>query len=747
VGQGGGLTIPGSGGSAGAFSSTPLAGLLGLGGGVPGLANLVSNSSLHAGNALYNLGLDGLGDIAIERSFQATNWSTTDLLKDAGLNAVGGVAGSFVGSELGGALFGKTAESNIGSTVLGAAGSLFGPWGTFIGSAIGSAIDAATGGDGKKDVKAGFLVNPAANTANNFRVDPFASGYAPIGFAERVSTDVANQVIDQFRVADSIFTQLSRSAGLSFNFSGANFNGLDARANPGSSGLFFGLAGENGLGDQDLASQVANFLLQEINAVADQLDPSVLEAVNSAAKDADSILRAYAKALEDVAKETEGAEDAEGDLQGARAEQIDQVRKLASQLASQMQDLDSLGALSISGSYSSELQRISDLRDLYIQEAEEQERLERELHDQRVENYRESIDLARDLGRFTEDLLTGDLSPLKGPEKLGEAKDQFYSLASRAAAGDFEAGSELTGAANTYLRLARDYYASSPEYTAIFEAVQSRLGSVQGVLGSVSDPGAFDGSANEILRQRLQSLEEELQELNQTAQVDIVQQLMSLNLAFSELPEDLASALSGVLDQSLMAAIQAGREVATSGGVGGERTDTSRPVNDFELSGFLTGVLDSGASERDQVSAIVTSAVANNVSSEQLARAYNSYIDPGAGVTAADVNEIAARFGFETFADGGITDRPAIFGEAGLEAAVPLKNGSIPVELRGAGDRQLMQRLGEISATWRGLEGRLENIEHAIRHSSEVISGAVYGNADSVVNAIETESAIKSRAA
>jgi hypothetical protein len=35
-----------------------------------------------------------------------------------------------------------------------------------------------------------------------------------------------------------------------------------------------------------------------------------------------------------------------------------------------------------------------------------------------------------------------------------------------------------------------------------------------------------------------------------------------------------------------------------------------------------------------------------------------------------------------TFGDGGVSDRPAIFGERGPEAAVPLKHGRIPVEMR-----------------------------------------------------------------
>ena len=66
--------------------------------------------------------------------------------------------------------------------------------GTFLGAALGASLDVAFGGDGNVDVAAGFklganpnqpLLSPDTPTregANQFRVDPFASGLAPVGF-------------------------------------------------------------------------------------------------------------------------------------------------------------------------------------------------------------------------------------------------------------------------------------------------------------------------------------------------------------------------------------------------------------------------------------------------------------------------------------------------------------------------------------------------------------------------------------
>lgn len=44
---------------------------------------------------------------------------------------------------------------------------------------------------------------------------------------------------------------------------------------------------------------------------------------------------------------------------------------------------------------------------------------------------------------------------------------------------------------------------------------------------------------------------------------------------------------------------------------------------------------------------------------------------------------VEAGTGNRSFAEGGVATRPSVFGEAGPEAAIPLKNGSLPVDLRG----------------------------------------------------------------
>lgn len=74
-----------------------------------------------------------------------------------------------------------------------------------------------------------------------------------------------------------------------------------------------------------------------------------------------------------------------------------------------------------------------------------------------------------------------ELSTLSPEQQLDEARSFFEGLAARAAEGDQEAQLDLGGAAQDYLRLARDFYASNEDYARIFAAVDGALGETQTV--------------------------------------------------------------------------------------------------------------------------------------------------------------------------------------------------------------------------------------------------------------------------
>lgn len=100
---------------------------------------------------------------------------------------------------------------------------------------------------------------------------------------------------------------------------------------------------------------------------------------------------------------------------------------------------------------------------------------------QRLMQLEQSLDAAKlSLKRYSEGLgLNAQLSTLTPMEQLADAASQYQKLLALAQAGDIGAIGQLSGAANTYLSLARSIYASSSGYNAIFDQVQAGLGSVQ----------------------------------------------------------------------------------------------------------------------------------------------------------------------------------------------------------------------------------------------------------------------------
>jgi hypothetical protein len=75
----------------------------------------------------------------------------------------------------------------------------------------------------------------------------------------------------------------------------------------------------------------------------------------------------------------------------------------------------------------------------------------------------------------TRDLFLSDLSPLTMAQRLAEAQGRYGSTLDLARGGDQAALGQLSGLSRGYLTEARGYYASSPDYTAIFGQVQSDI--------------------------------------------------------------------------------------------------------------------------------------------------------------------------------------------------------------------------------------------------------------------------------
>lgn len=94
-------------------------------------------------------------------------------------------------------------------------------------------------------------------------------------------------------------------------------------------------------------------------------------------------------------------------------------------------------------------------------------------------------DAAKQLLAAADSLLLSDLNPALMGDQFTEAQKQFNQLLNKARSGDADAMQQLSGVGNSYLELARDYYASgSSEYAAIFNQVQQAYRSFGGLANS-----------------------------------------------------------------------------------------------------------------------------------------------------------------------------------------------------------------------------------------------------------------------
>jgi TP901 family phage tail tape measure protein len=124
------------------------------------------------------------------------------------------------------------------------------------------------------------------------------------------------------------------------------------------------------------------------------------------------------------------------------------------------------------------------------------------------QNSQKLIAAAKQIKDYLDSLLTGDLSPLTNSGKLQAAQSDYQSTLAAAQGGDTNALSALQGKAQTYLEQARNFYASSDAYKAIFDQVYSSL-QAMGQSADAQGNSAID-IANQQLTQ-LQSLETAVQ--------------------------------------------------------------------------------------------------------------------------------------------------------------------------------------------------------------------------------------------
>ncbi|RKK04829.1 hypothetical protein EBE87_20320 [Pseudoroseomonas wenyumeiae] len=131
---------------------------------------------------------------------------------------------------------------------------------------------------------------------------------------------------------------------------------------------------------------------------------------------------------------------------------------------------------------------------------------------------------------FIRSMQTDDSSLLSPQAKLSLLERDFNHLGSRAAAGDFDAISELTSAAGNYRNAAREYYGSS----AGFGVAQDRILSVFDSVGSIS----ADTLTNSAMASIMKDSTEKLGDRVVASQDDLRAEIRLLRLEISALVDD-----------------------------------------------------------------------------------------------------------------------------------------------------------------------------------------------------------------
>lgn len=119
---------------------------------------------------------------------------------------------------------------------------------------------------------------------------------------------------------------------------------------------------------------------------------------------------------------------------------------------------------------------------------------------------------AETLDDFIKGLDLSSLSPLTNQQRLDSAQTQFQSTVTAAQGGDANAAQDLAGVAEAFLTEARSFFASSPEFTTIFNNVKSQVEGVKSLADAVRAPAPL-AVGDEAIVNSVQSVEDEIRQV------------------------------------------------------------------------------------------------------------------------------------------------------------------------------------------------------------------------------------------
>lgn len=206
----------------------------------------------------------------------------------------------------------------------------------------------------------------------------------------------------------------------------------------------------------------------------------------------------FALEMRDIGRWTADAIDAlnasarAAGLQAASEEDLALVHQVAAQrAAAAIERLRSSAADLVAEIYGSPLDQINE--QIASMEAAQQSSIA-SVGEAAQDMYAAQLSALQGIKAWLDGQLLGDLSSLTPEQQLAEAQRQFEATLARAQSGDVDALQSITGQADALLRMGRDYYASSAQYTAIEQMVRGGLSG----LVNAGPTGAATGGQNNV---------------------------------------------------------------------------------------------------------------------------------------------------------------------------------------------------------------------------------------------------------
>jgi hypothetical protein len=284
-------------------------------------------------------------------------------------------------------------------------------------------------------------------------------------------------------------------------------------------------------------------LESDLNAEREQnaLDlVAMIQGIESSLADMD--LSPFAKSLKDI-RNAFNEQIKTAKKLGAKEKELAMIqahatRQIKNAIAALEADLSS----SITDLYGTGLESIEN----QISALQEQQSLQDQIAQANYQRYQAEIAAIQSLMGFVDSLfLDPALTTLNPLQQLAEAQAQFDELFSLAQAGDVDAINALPALVNTLLGLGRDVFASSPDYTALFDSLTSQLSSLGIGVGSAGTApvSTADPRLIELMQQQTQLQQELVNSERGQQALALAEQIRELASVTGESFVDLAARL------------------------------------------------------------------------------------------------------------------------------------------------------------------------------------------------------------